>query len=166
MAHKREHARPQKSGFRMNMEQHRRVLVVDDDHDLRDLLLAALNQKSLTVDTAADGKEAIDLLRENSYAVILLDLLMPIADGFAVLEAMEQSVAAPSVVLIVTGADRSVIQQLDARRIHGVVKKPFDTEELAAVVAACADLRGRKAFETMAVATMVSGVLAFFGEKL
>ena len=62
-----------------------------------------------------------------------------------------------SIVLVVTGADHRVVEQLDAQRIHGIVRKPFDCDDIASLVLACADLRGRSAFETMAIATMLAG---------
>lgn len=140
----------------MTTEQHRRVLIVDDDPDVRAILATALRHKALHVDQATDGREAIQLLQENAYAVVLLDLMMPHVDGFGVLDAIHTGLPNPPVVLVVTGASRQLIEQLDTQRIHGVVRKPFDPLEVAAVVAACADVRGRGAFETMAVATMVS----------
>ncbi len=69
---------------------------------------------------------------------MLLDLLMP-------------------VVLVVTGADRRALAQLDAQRIHGIVRKPFDSEELASLVVACAEIRSRLNLGTMAIATMIAG---------
>lgn len=144
----------------MVSEQHRRVLIVDDDHDVRRILAVALRQRELTIDEAADGHEAIELLGQHSYAVVLLDILMPGADGFAVLDALSEGVAPAPVVLVVSGAERSVLDRLDARRIHGVVRKPFDPHELAGVVAACAEIRGRSALETMALA-VVSGAPLF-----
>jgi two-component system OmpR family response regulator len=141
----------------MTSEHDRRVLVIDDDDDVRSVLVTALRQKSLIIDEASDGREALDLLCDNAYAVVLLDLIMPSVDGFAVCDAIERKGGVPPVVLVVSGADRSVIDQLDSRRIHGVVRKPFDVEEIASVVAACADIRGRSTFETMAFATMISG---------
>ncbi|HJQ38913.1 MAG TPA: response regulator [Thermoanaerobaculia bacterium] len=135
----------------MTSEHYRRVLVVDDDADIRGLLLTALRMKSLQADTATNGQEAIDLLRQHSYGVVILDLFMPEIDGFAVLDMLGNEALQP-VVLVVTGADQRTIGKLDARRIHGVVKKPFDVEELSSVVAACADVRGLRGFETMAIA--------------
>lgn len=139
----------------MTSDHHRRVLIVDDDSDVRDLLSTHLRQNSLTIDEAADGREAIELLRENTYAVIVLDLLLPLADGFEVLDAIRVDLPIPPVVLVVTGADRAVIEQLDPRRIHGIVRKPFDAQDVAAIVAACADIRGTGGFQTMAIATMM-----------
>ena len=82
-----------------------------------------------------------------SENVIVLDLLMPDVDGFAVIEAIDQK-AYPPIILVVTGADRRVVDRLDPRRVHGVVKKPFDPCEVADVVSACADIRGQGPAET------------------
>ncbi|HKR62675.1 MAG TPA: response regulator [Thermoanaerobaculia bacterium] len=141
----------------MTIEQYRRVLVIDDDDETRAMLITALRQKSLLIDQAADGREALDLLGENDYGVVVLDLIMPNLDGFGVLKSIDPASPKAPVVLVVSGAERPVLDQLDAHRIHGIVRKPFDPEEIASIVAACADIRGRSAFETMALATMITG---------
>ena len=151
----------------MNIEQPNRVLVVDDDSDVRDLLTTMLRQRSLAVDVAADGRQAIDLMREHQYMVIILDLLMPVMDGFAVLDAMSGMEGTPPVVLVLTGADRLTIDRLDAQRIHGIVRKPFDPEELGSLIAACAEIRGRSPFEAMAMAMIAGGpFLAWLSGKI
>jgi CheY-like chemotaxis protein len=141
----------------MTNEQHQRVLVVDDDRLVRQILVQALRRKSLIIDEAADGREAIELLRENAYCVVLLDLLMPNANGFDVLDVIDEEALNAPVVLVVSGADRNVLDRLDSKRIHGIVRKPFDPLEIATVVAACVEIRGNRTFETMALATMMTG---------
>lgn len=142
----------------MSVEQQKRVLVVDDDPGVRELLVCVLQRHSLTVDQARDGREALALVKEHQYAVILLDLLMPVLDGFGVLNALGgPELPSPPVVLVITGADRGDIEHLDPHRIHGIVKKPFDPEELASLVVACAEIRSRNAFGTMAIATVLAG---------
>jgi CheY-like chemotaxis protein len=142
----------------MSAEQQKRVLVVDDDPAIRGLLVWTLERYSLTVDQASDGMEALALIKQHPYSVILLDLLMPVLDGFGVLAALDgPSMASPPVVLVITGADRRAIGHLDPQRIHGIVRKPFDPEELASVVVACAEIRSRNAFGTMAIATVIAG---------
>jgi CheY-like chemotaxis protein len=136
---------------------HRRVLVVDDDPEVRRILVASMRPRSLTVDEAADGRQAIDLLRQHSYSVIVLDLLMPEVNGFGVLDAIDETATSAPIVLVVSGAPRNVLDALDSRRIHGVIRKPFLPQEVADVIAACADIRTRSAFETMALATMMTG---------
>jgi CheY-like chemotaxis protein len=137
----------------------RRVLVVDDDEETRAILRTALRHRGIEADEAEDGRRALQLLAENNYAVVLLDLLMPDLDGFAVLEAIRATQAThPPVVLVVSGAPRGVIESIDARLIQGVVRKPFDPMEVSAIAAACVEIRGRSGFETMALATMITGV--------
>jgi DNA-binding response OmpR family regulator len=137
-------------------EAHRRVLVVDDDPEIRGILVTALRLKNLEIDEAVDGQSAIAKLRDHRYAVVMLDLMMPGVDGFGVLDAIDQETNRP-VVLVVSGAGRSMLDRLDTSKIHGVVKKPFDPLEIAEVVASCVDIRGRSTFETMAYATILSG---------
>lgn len=137
----------------------RRILIVDDDAEVRKILATALRLKPLTLDEASNGREAIELLRENQYAVVLLDLMMPHVDGFSVLSAIGADLPNPPVVLVITGASREAIERVDTERIHGVIRKPFDPLEVASIVAACAEARNRGGFETMAVAMMSSGAL-------
>jgi CheY-like chemotaxis protein len=140
------------------IEQQKRILVVDDDPRVRELLVWVLERHSLAVDQASDGREALALVAEHQYAVIVLDLLMPVLDGFGVLAALaEREVSSPPVVLVLTAADGGDILRLDARRVHGIVKKPFDPEELATIIVACAEIRNRNAFGTMAIATVLAG---------
>jgi CheY-like chemotaxis protein len=143
---------------RMSAEQQKRVLVVDDDPVIRRLLVWTLERHSLTVDQASDGLEALAQIKQHQYSVILLDLLMPMLDGFGVLKTLDgPSAVSPPVVLVITGADRRAVDHLDPQRIHGIVRKPFDPEELASLVVACAEIRSRNAFGTMAIATVMAG---------
>ena len=119
------------------------------------MLASQLRGKGLAVDEADGGRPAIDLLGANHYAVILVDLVMPQPDGFAVLDSLASgSVKKPTVVLVTTGAESEVLDRLDPDRIHGVVKKPFDTAELADLVVACSEIRSRSGLEMMAVAVL------------
>jgi CheY-like chemotaxis protein len=135
----------------------KRVLIVDDDAEIRDMLLHVVGQQELAVDGAGDGREALDLMAQHRYDVIVLDLLMPVLNGFEFLAGLEMlQLEAQPVVLVITGAERD-LERLDPQRIHGIVRKPFDADELARLVAACAEIRSRSAFGTMAIATMIAG---------
>jgi two-component system, OmpR family, response regulator len=151
------------AGVGMTVDQSRRVLVVDDERDVRDILFTVLQQRGLSTDVASNGREALDLVAQHQYVVVVLDLMMPGIDGFAVLEALRASGTMP-VVLVLTAADQALTDRLDATLIHGLIRKPFDPREIADVVAACADIRGRSAFETMAIAAMIAGgpLVTFF----
>ncbi len=138
----------------------KKVLVVEDERDLRLALASRLRDRGLIVDEAGGGQAAMDLMAVEHYAVILVDLLMPQPDGFALLEALSSGqLKKPSVVLVTTGADPTVLDRLDPDRIHGVVRKPFDADELADLVNACAEIRSRSNVEMMALAMMSTAAL-------
>jgi CheY-like chemotaxis protein len=141
----------------MTAEQQKRVLVVDDDAGIRKLLCAVLRGRGLNVDDAEDGQQALDLIEEHAYGVIVLDLVMPVIDGITVAERLTRLAPRP-VVLVISGAEHA-IDTLDPATIHGIVRKPFDAEELANVVAACAEIRSRMSLETMALAMVAGGSL-------
>lgn len=119
------------------------VLVADDNAATRSLLVALL-RNDFVVETANDGMEAIALLTRRQYAVILLDLLMPDVDGYAVLEFLREN--HPDHlrrVMVVTAA--LAPQELD--RVGGydvftVVAKPFEIESLLATVKKCSGIAG------------------------
>lgn len=115
------------------------VLLVDDN-EATCTLVTALLQREFVVETAGDGVEAIERLRTRSYAAIILDLRMPVMDGFGVLEYLRAN--KPEVlrsVLILTAAlserEISRVRQYD---VCGIVAKPFDVDTLLAAVKQCA----------------------------
>jgi two-component system nitrogen regulation response regulator GlnG len=122
----------------------RQVIVVDDDPALRTLFIAILERKGFTVDVAPDGRAAYDRISRNAYAVILLDLMMPDVNGFELLERLaRQCPSLLSRVIVMTGASRRVVQTLNTAAIWGLIRKPFDIDELVNAVVACSDGRPR-----------------------
>lgn len=86
------------------------VLVVDDDVDLRMTLTAILEEAGYPVRAAANGREALDVLRGSSSRwIVLLDLSMPVMDGFAVLDELgrDRSLPAAHVIVMTGGTTRS-----------------------------------------------------------
>lgn len=148
----------------MTAEQQKRVLVVDDETGIRKLLCEVLRGRGLDVDEAGDGKEALDLIAARQYGVIVLDLVMPVIDGFVVAEKLSLLKPRP-VVLVVTDSEPSLVDWLDPLAVHGIVRKPYEAEELANVVAACAEIRFRMSLETMALAIAAGGSLIALLER-
>ena len=114
----------------------KRILVVDDDDAIRALLLTILRRRGFAVDVARHGREAIDRLERCRYAVMLLDLMMPIMNGWQVLEHVGQHDASTRPVIIVLTAG-SEPRDLNPDLVAGSVKKPFDVELLLDSVTAC-----------------------------
>ena len=118
------------------MEQgEKRILVVDDDAAIRALVMTVLGRRGLAVDGARNGAEALERVRRCHYAVMLLDLMMPILNGWQVLEQIAQRAAdARPVIIVLTAGD---VLDLPADLVAGTVRKPFDVELLVDSVVAC-----------------------------
>lgn len=154
-----ERASPRRAGQSLTgSDPSARVLVAEGNGELRQALCAALRRRDLVVDEAGDGTSAIALVAERTYGVVLFDLQIEGVGAFEVAEAVDRFSASASVVLVLAANDPGAIEQLDSRRVHGVVRKPVVPDEIAELVAACAEIRGRSAFEAMAIATVLSGV--------
>ncbi|MEA2338533.1 MAG: hypothetical protein QOE82_2540 [Thermoanaerobaculia bacterium] len=110
------------------------ILVVDDDQPTLNLLRAVLNRSGYETDVATNGSEAIDLLRKNDYAVVVLDMMMPHVGGHDVI-AFLGTAARPTPVLICSAAGPSALTGLDPAIVKAVIRKPFDIVELTEVVA-------------------------------
>lgn len=115
-----------------------RILVVDDDQSIRQLVCTIVQREKFTVDCAADGQEAIDLLKEHSYSVILLDLMMPRVSGFEVIDFLKHHPpAAKPIVLVITAYADQTFRDVDAAIVAGVLRKPFEVAELGNLVRLC-----------------------------
>jgi CheY-like chemotaxis protein len=136
----------------------KRILIVDPDQESRSSLASFLRRQFVNIDESADGREAVERLAENRYTVILLDVS---ADGVAhdPLMATLAELAPPAgpIVLLLAGSDPRDSEGLDPQRIHGIIRKPYDLEELADLVRACAEIKSRNSLGTMCMATMLAG---------
>jgi DNA-binding response OmpR family regulator len=120
-----------------------RALVVDDDDPIRRMLAAVVERQNFTVDTARDGKEAIARIAGDGYALILLDLMMPHVDGYAVLRYMQEHRSEDLACTIIASAvaERDVLSQFSLP-VFSIHTKPFDMEQLIADVRLCAARNG------------------------
>ncbi|MFC1954442.1 response regulator transcription factor [Chloroflexota bacterium] len=71
------------------MENRKKILIVDDDPDIRDAISAVLEHHSYEVITASNGTEGLDKLRDERPDLMILDLLMPVMDGYEVLKELQ-----------------------------------------------------------------------------
>src|SRR5438132_10707265 len=118
----------------------RNVLVVDDDVALRGLFTRLFSRKGFSVDCAPDGRVAFDQLSRHNYSVILLDLMMPEVNGFELLERLERdSPALLERVIVMTGASQRFVEKIDTSRVWGLIRKPFDLDNLLSSTLACAE---------------------------
>ena len=112
-----------------------RILVVDDERHIRDILAETLRDSGYEVDTAANGEEAVGRLRKGQYSLVLLDIRMPIHSGLDVLKLLRRNGGGPPV-MVITGLASS--EEMDEALRLGAAKcirKPFHLKTLLSDIA-------------------------------
>lgn len=110
-----------------------RVLVAEDDPQLRELLRIALRRLDVEVELAADGLEALEMLERREYALLLLDLMMPRLSGYDIVPQLREMQKRP-IVIVVTAMTTKRYLDLDPTVVSAIVHKPFDLDLVAGVV--------------------------------
>ena len=111
------------------------IVVVDDDPGILKLVSLNLQLEGFRVVTAADGKEAVQLVHDEQPALVLLDVMMPVMDGFQACERIREFSEVPIIMLTAKGGIEDVVRGLDTGADDYVVK-PFSINELVARVKA------------------------------
>jgi DNA-binding response OmpR family regulator len=112
------------------------VLVVEDDTNIADVLVAALEDEGYTVRAAGDGRQALDVLRTWPPSIVLLDLMLPVLDGWGLLEQWQREGLAREARVVVVSAARNPPLVGDAHpSVAAVIRKPFDLNRVLATVA-------------------------------
>lgn len=112
------------------MEQKAKIFLAEDDHSLSELMKDALEDEGYTVDVFSDGQEAINNFDKNKYDICLLDIMMPVKDGFMVAKKIRQQSDIMPILFIST-------KNLEEDKIKGYqtgaddyITKPFSMKEL------------------------------------
>jgi CheY-like chemotaxis protein len=113
-----------------------RVLVVDDEPQVVEMLRELLAELGYTVETAGHGAAALQRVPEFKPDVVLLDLQMPGLSGLQVLEVLRRDHPGLPVVIVTGNTDADVARGTLARGAFNYLRKPFDFDVLARVVAA------------------------------
>ena len=123
-----------------------RILVVDDEPEIRDLCAVTLREAGHLVVLADNGQSALDIHRIAPQDVVLLDMFMPIKDGLETLTELKKNVRPPKVIAVsagwrVTGrrgtaqtAPRDVLDDAQKQGAYAILHKPFDPDELVRTV--------------------------------
>ena len=113
------------------MAEGRRILVVDDEPDLRDAVRVYLEMHGYSVLQAADGQEAVEKVRTTLPDLVVLDVMMPVMDGIAALQQLRTLSAVPVIMLTVKGDEDDKVRALRLGA-DDYVTKPFSQRELLA----------------------------------
>lgn len=111
------------------------ILVVDDEPRYLSLVQINLETAGYTVITAMDGQSAVDSVANNQPDIVLLDVMMPVMDGFTACERIREFSSVPIIILTAKGEERDRVKGLDAGADDYIVK-PFSAQELLARVRA------------------------------
>lgn len=115
----------------------RRALVVDDDAAIRILVTRLLTRRAFDVDAVRDGAEAIEMLLQHAYDIVVLDLLMPRIDGYGVVNYLTEHRPELLDKVIVTTAFGAQALEKVCPPVARFIEKPFDVDRLLAVAAEC-----------------------------
>jgi DNA-binding response OmpR family regulator len=113
----------------------KKVLVVDDEKLIVKGIRFSLEQDGMEVDCAYDGQEALDLIKKNTYDVVLLDVMLPILTGFEVCQQVREFSDVPVIMLTAKGDDMDKILGLEYGA-DDYITKPFNILEVKARIKA------------------------------
>lgn len=122
-----------------------RVLVVDDDPAIQQMVVTLMKRNGLASDVVEDGETALQRLRNLEYDAILLDLMLPRINGFEIIRHLK--CLQPTLldrVIVMTAASERTLQSLDPNDVRKVLRKPFDINDLVTEVRACMTQRSAR----------------------
>jgi two-component system OmpR family response regulator len=112
------------------MSERPKVLVIDDEPGVRELISEALSLSEINAVQAADGLEALSFLRRERFDLLILDINMPKLDGLALLEKLRSEGMSVPVLMLSARADKADINQGLRTGADDYLTKPFSIEEL------------------------------------
>jgi len=107
-----------------------RVLVIDDEEDIRHMLTMLLQKEGYEVDSAEDGETALEILSDRDFDLALCDVRMPGLDGMQVLERLEQRGDDTTVIAMSAFGDRELAIDALRRGAYDYIDKPFNKDEI------------------------------------
>ena len=102
----------------------KKILVVEDEKDIQNIIKAFLENEEYKVETADDGLDAINLIQKNNYDLILLDIMLPKIDGFTVCEMIRKNSNVPIIILTALTDEESQLKGFD-KLADDYITKPF-----------------------------------------
>ena len=102
----------------------KRILVVEDEKDIQNIIKAFLENAEYKVETADDGLEGINIIQKNKFDLILLDIMMPKIDGFTVCEMIRKNSNVPIIILTALTDEESQLKGFD-KLADDYITKPF-----------------------------------------
>jgi len=108
-----------------------RILIVDDEELIRDLIKEYISLEMFSIEEAADGREALKLFQQNNYDLIILDVMMPKLDGWSVCREIRKTSQVPIIMLTARGEEYDKLLAFELG-VDDYIVKPFSPKELLA----------------------------------
>ena len=106
------------------------ILIVEDDHDVAQSVAEVLESSGYGTGIAANGREALDYLQNTQTDLILLDMMMPVMDGWQFREEQRKLPALDSIPVVIVTADGNARGKAEAIQAAGLVSKPVTIDGL------------------------------------
>ena len=145
------------------MNEFQRVLIVDDEPDVRTIVTHLLEQYGFSVESAGDGRAMMDALKKGSFDIVLLDLMLPGEDGLSLCRRLRSVSSVPIIMMTAMGEETDRIVGLEVGA-DDYIGKPFNPRELLARVKAV--LRRSGSTRDEATDAEPDDVIAFEGWRL
>ena len=116
------------------------VLVVDDEPAIRALVAKIVERAGYRAEVARDGADAIERLEKHRFSVLIVDLMMPIMDGYGVIEWVKRHADPKPAIIVVSAGDSAALRRLDGSVVHSIIRKPFDVDMLSDLIGAAAKI--------------------------
>jgi two-component system, OmpR family, response regulator ResD len=139
-----------------------KILIVDDEVNIREVIVEYIREFGFMADTASNGEEAIEKVRQSSYDLIIMDLMMPVLDGFSATKAIKAITNVPVIILSARfeEADKLYCFELG---VDDYIVKPFSFKEL---VARMKSVLNRHSVNVNKVETIGTLVIDFDGKTI
>jgi len=113
------------------MSDHTKILIVDDEPLIRDALAFKLTKEGYEVETAEDGEKAIEKIENESFDIVISDVMMPFVSGFELLKILkERGTQAPVLLLTSLNSENAVLKAFELGA-DDYMTKPFSPKELS-----------------------------------
>ena len=115
------------------------VLLIEDNHDVRENTRELLELEDYSVITAHNGKAGLSLAKENIPDIILCDVLMPEASGFQVIDGLKKDTATAHIpfIFLTASVEKKEVEKAFEMGADGYIRKPFEAEELFETMKRC-----------------------------
>lgn len=121
-----------------------KLLVVDDEESVRSLICRILRDTGYDVESAIDGKDALEKVAARRPDLIVLDLMMPELDGWGVVDALRKQGGAPPVLMLTARSDYDTFARAVREGVTAFISKPFRLQELLSATRKILDQAARK----------------------